>query len=82
MDVYIIDEFDMTDGQRLIDRSEPFISAEEAMKDYLYRHLDWKYITNIKFGGTVLEHWEAESSYNGRKYLYSLEACHVVGSND
>lgn len=82
MEVYIIDEFDITDGQRLIYRSEPYINAEKAMKDHLYRHLEWKYITQQKFSGTVLEHWEAESIYNGRKYLYLLEPCHVMGSDD
>jgi hypothetical protein len=82
MEVYIIEEFDITDGQRLIDKSEPYISAEKAMKDHLYRHLEWKYISTQKFSGTILEHWEAESSYNDRKYLYSLEGYHVIGSDD
>lgn len=56
--------------------SEPYISAECAMKDWPFRHLEWKHIETPKFGGTVLEHWQAEDN----SFDYVLESQHVNGS--
>lgn len=82
IEVFVVDEFDVTDGHIFIDRSDPYISAEKAMKDLPYRHLDWKYISTTKFDGTIMERWEAVSETQDGKYLYNLEAVYVIGSDD
>jgi len=82
IEVFVVDEFDITDEYNFVDRSDPYISAEKAMKDFLYRHLDWKYISTTKFDGTVMERWEAVSETQNGKYFYSLEAVPVIGSDD
>lgn len=56
--------------------SEPYISAEYAMKDWFFHHLEWKHVETPKFGGVILEHWQAESE----TYDYVLQAQHVNGS--
>jgi hypothetical protein len=56
--------------------SEPYISAEYAMRDWFWNHLDWRLIRNPKFGGAVLEHWYAEDD----KYEFILESQHVNGT--
>lgn len=66
------------DDEGFVDTDEPFISAERAMSDVCYKHLDWKYIQRPKFDGTIMEHWQAE--YEGRDYILDKE--HVIGSDD
>lgn len=66
------------DNNEIDEVSEPFISAEYAMKDWLFNHLDWKHVEEPKFSGTVLEHWQAEDDI----YDYILEKHHVAGSED
>lgn len=75
MYVWFITIFDK-EGQA--DQSEPFFSAKKAMSDICYRHLDWQHVELPKFGGEVLEHWQAE--YNGRDYILDKE--YVIGSDD
>lgn len=65
----------LKDGQ-LDDVSEPFISADFAMRDWQFNHLDWTHVVNTKFSGTEMDHWQAEDDY----YDYVLEAQYVVGS--
>lgn len=65
------------DNEELDEVSQPYISAEYAMKDWFFHHLEWKHVENVKFSGTVLDHWQAESE----EYDYVLEAQHVEGSN-
>lgn len=66
------------DSNGLIDQSEPFISPEKAMRDIEYHHLEWKHIETPKFGGVVLEHWQAE--LNGIDFVLDKE--YVIGSDD
>jgi len=75
MYVWFISTFDVVG---LIDTSEPFFSAEKAMKYICYKHLEWKHIETPKFGGAVLEHWQAE--FNGNQYVLDKE--YVIGSDD
>lgn len=58
--------------------SEPYISAEYAMKDWFHNELEWRHVAITKFSGTVLEHWQAEDN----EYDYVLEKQHVNGSED
>lgn len=62
--------------EELDDISEPFVSAEYAMSDWFFRHLNWKHVEMPKFGGAVLEHWQAEDD----NYDYILESQYVVGT--
>lgn len=57
--------------------SEPYVSAEYAMKDWFHNHLDWTHVQQPKFGGAVLEHWQAEDD----EFEYILEAQHVNGTD-
>ncbi len=75
MYVWFVTIFD-EDG--VIDTGEPFISAEKAMNDICYRHLDWKHVEMPKFDGAILEHWQAE--HEGRDYILDKE--YVIGSDD
>ena len=68
----------LKDTDQIDEISQPFISAEYAMKDWMFNHLDWKHVEFPKFGGAVLEHWQAEDE----RYNYLLERQHVVGSYD
>lgn len=65
------------DTSEIDEISEPFVSAEYAMRDWLFNHLDWKHIKQPKFGGAVLEHWQAEDDTHD----YVLEEQHVNGSD-
>lgn len=60
-----------------VEVSEPYVSAEYAMKDWFWKHLPWEHVKITKFGGAVLEHWEAEDE----KYEYLLESQHVNGAD-
>lgn len=59
-----------------VEVSEPYVSAEYAITAWEWNHLEWKKIQRPKFGGAVLEHWEAEDD----KYEYVLESQHVAGT--
>lgn len=64
------------DTEDIDEISQPYISAEHAMKDWEFNWLDWKHVEVPKFGGDVLEHWQAESEL----YDFVLESNHVVGT--
>jgi len=66
------------DDEGFVDKSEPFFSAEKAMKDICYHHINWKHIEIPKFGGVVMEHWQAE--FDGKEYILDKE--YVIGSDD
>lgn len=59
-----------------VEVSEPYISAEYAMNDFFWNHLGWEHIKVTKFGGVVLEHWQAEDN----EYEYILNKELVIGS--
>lgn len=77
MNVWTIVSY-LKDTNQIDEISQPFISAEYAMKDWLFNHLKWEHVEFLKFGGAVLEHWQAEDE----RYHYILEKQYVVGSND
>lgn len=76
MKIWQVSTYRKSDNQ-LDEVSELYISAEYAMKDWFFNHLEWQHIETPKFGGVVLEHWQAESEL----HFYILEGQHVNGSN-
>lgn len=76
--MYVWTVFSYTKDEKLEEVSQPYITAEYAMRDWFFNHLDWKHVQTEKFSGTMLEHWQAEDD----DYHYLLEPQHVEGSND
>lgn len=75
MYVWFVSSFD---EKGFVDKSEPFFSAEKAMNDIEFRHINWNHIEIPKFGGAVMEHWQAE--YEGMEFVLDKE--YVIGSDD